>query len=32
MFVNEYDSGIIIIFVTYITTIIRIGNRKVKIC
>ena len=31
MFINNYDGGIII-FVTYITTIVRIGNPRVKIC
>ena len=31
MFINDYDSGIII-FVKYITIIIRIGNPRMKIC
>ena len=30
MFINDYYSGIIVIFVTYITIIIRIGNPRVK--
>ena len=32
MFINDYDSGIIIIFVTYITIIIRNRNPRVEIC
>ena len=32
MFINYYDSGIIIIFVTYITIIIHNKNPRVEIC
>ena len=32
MFINDFDSGIIIIFITHITIIFRIGNLRVKMC